>query len=361
MESQLADGGEDSAEAGAPALSVIIPTYNRCASLHATLRGLAAQTLAPSPYPSSRFEVLVISDGSTDGTAALCAALAAAPDLPYALRYFARDHGGPAAARNLGVREARAPLLLFLDDDVVPDAGLVAEHLRLLRAEPGAAVIGPLLVPPGARLQPWVRWEGVRLAEQYASMRAGRWAPTPSQFYTGNASVARAAVLAAGGFDERFPRAEDVELAYRLRDRGLRFVFAPEARGWHYARRAYRSWLHTPWLYGEADAAMSVGMSVSGGREGGGRAEILDRAREGYWTRQRVVRGLARLCVGRPPLCAGVVGVAGAAARLAGALPGRVGDGVAAAAYSVIFNLSYWQGLASKLGARRFWGVVGQR
>ncbi|MBF6590511.1 MAG: glycosyltransferase [Ktedonobacterales bacterium] len=327
-----------------PAISVIIPTYNRRESLRATLQGLAAQTV-----PAGTFEALVISDGATDGTAALCATLSAAPDLSYSLRYFEQDHQGPSAARNLGMRQARAPLLLFLDDDVVPDPTLVGEHLRLLREQPGAVVIGPLLLPPGVRLQPWVRWESERLLTQYAHMRRGLWEPTPSQFYTGNASLARAAALTVGGFDVTFPRAEDVELAYRLRDHGLRFIFAPDARGWHYAQRSFRSWLRTPWLYGEADAAMSLRQ---------GRNEILERMCSGYWERRRVIRGLARLCVGRWPLRVGVVGVGGALANVAGALPGDAGYSLASAALSVIFNLSYWQSLAKHIGRRHFWDLI---
>src|SRR5262249_43416700 len=100
-----------------PRVSVITPTYNRKNSLISTLQALARQTVTPAT-----FEVVVISDGSSDGTAEALAGLAT----PYALRCFEQDHQGPAAARNLGVHEAHGELLVFLDDDVVPDPELIA-------------------------------------------------------------------------------------------------------------------------------------------------------------------------------------------------------------------------------------------
>jgi GT2 family glycosyltransferase len=325
------------------AISIIIPTYNRCESLRATLRGLIGQSCAPE-----RFEVLVISDGSTDGTAELCRTL----DARFSLRYYEQEHEGPAAARNLGVRAARAPLVLFIDDDVVPDAQLVAEHVRLLSEHPDAVIIGPLLIPPGTRFQPWVLWEGERLAAQYEAMRQGRWKPSPSQFYTGNASVSRAAVLEAGGFDQTYLRAEDVELAFRLRDRGMRFVFAPQARGWHYARRSYHAWERAAWLYGEGDARMFQQQ---------GRLDILGRVRDGYWVRRKPIQRLSRLCVGRPVMLAPIVRVCGGLAVGASTLPRAIGYPVSSAALSIIFNLCYLESLARAIGYTRLWDYIDGR
>src|SRR5438034_5872942 len=101
-------------------ISIIVPTYNRRASLERMLHALADQT-----YPADRFEVLVIDDGSTDGTVDHLGKLT----IPYALRVLQQAHGGPAQARNLGVASAAAPLVLFLDDDVVPASDLVATHV----------------------------------------------------------------------------------------------------------------------------------------------------------------------------------------------------------------------------------------
>jgi GT2 family glycosyltransferase len=325
---------------GRPRVSVVTPTYNRRESLLATLRALARQTVAPAT-----FEVLVISDGSTDGTAEVCAHL----DAPYALRYFEQDHRGPAAARNLGVREARGELLVFLDDDVVPDAALIAVHLALHERHPHAVGIGPLLPPPDMRLQPWIRWEEEMLLEQYAGMAAGMWTPTFRQFYTGNASVPRQDVLDAGGFDARFRRAEDVELAIRMHDLGVSFHLLQEARGWHYARRTFRSWFDIPRAYAQADVLLTSQpkwrwMLETIGRE--------------FHTRHPFLRKLASNCIGHPLRYSLTVHLCAISARLLPLIPLKVCDKLSSSLFSILFNLRYWQTLADELGLEGFWGIL---
>src|SRR5437879_5783599 len=115
-------------------LSVVIPTLNRAAKLERTLRSLAAQTVPPDAY-----EVLVIDNGSSDGTAELL--------LCYG-RNFTNWQGlreaqpGAAAARNRGVLASRGEVVLFLDDDVIAASDLLQEHLNTQAAHPGSAVLG---------------------------------------------------------------------------------------------------------------------------------------------------------------------------------------------------------------------------
>ena len=71
----------------------------------------------------------------------------------------------------------------------------------------------------------------------------------PRQFYTGNASIRREHLLKAGGFDPRFRRAEDIELAFCFSDLDLLFHFDPAAKGWHY-RCSLRAWLNISTSYG---------------------------------------------------------------------------------------------------------------
>ena len=107
-----------------PAVSVVVPSYNRRASLEMVLRGLAAQQgLRPG-----EMETLVVLDGSTDGSDAMLAGWVADGRLP-GLRWELRPNGGQAAARDAGARAAAAPVLAFLDDDVVREPGCVARHL----------------------------------------------------------------------------------------------------------------------------------------------------------------------------------------------------------------------------------------
>src|SRR6185369_12818569 len=103
-------------DSGTPAISVVIPTFNRLPRLQRVLSALAEQTVS-----ASEFEVVVVSDGSTDGTDDYLAK----GDTPVPVRHARQDNAGPAAARNHGVRLARGRLILFVDDDVVASPALV--------------------------------------------------------------------------------------------------------------------------------------------------------------------------------------------------------------------------------------------
>jgi glycosyltransferase involved in cell wall biosynthesis len=99
-------------------VSVIIPTYNRKGLLRETLDSLARQT-----YPSNHFEVIIVDDGSTDGTVEI-----AAETFPFALRYFWQINQGDASARNVGAQQSQADFLVFLDDDILVEPGYLT-HL----------------------------------------------------------------------------------------------------------------------------------------------------------------------------------------------------------------------------------------
>ncbi len=235
--------------------------------------------------------------------------------------------------------EARAPLIVFLDDDVVPDEALIATHMAAQRGQERLVTIGPLLPPADFHLNAWAAWEERALCQQYDAMAAGRWRATYRQFYTGNAAVLRRNILDAGAFDRRYRRAEDVEFALRLRDHGLAFAFLPEARGWHYVQRSFTSWQQMAAAYGQADVAMS---------EDGFR-EVLAVVTEEFPHRNRVVRMVTHLCVGRPALTKTMLKALGMLVQLGDKL--RIAS-INYALCSVIFNLSYYSGLAKALGGR---------
>jgi GT2 family glycosyltransferase len=323
-----------------PSISVVMPTFERRESLARTLHGLERQT-----YPVTDFEVVVVDDGSTDGTLSWLATAST----PFRLRPIGQVHGGPAAARNRGVAEARGALIVFVDDDVAPDAGLLAAHAQAHAAAADSVVIGPMLPPDGWPRPAWIRWEEAKLAVEYEAMRSGRYACTPRQFFTGNASLARSRFIAAGGFDHGFGRAEDVELGYRLRDVGMRFVFEPRARVWHYARRTFASWRRTPYEYGRSDVAMD--------RDKG--HEALGLAYREFHGRHPLSRALARGCVGRPAAFAAITLLLRAVVRVADAAGA---DRPAAAGLSALFNLLYWQGVSDALGGRHaVWRSVAEQ
>src|SRR6185295_4881663 len=98
-----------------------------------------------------------------------------------------------------------------------------------IKRGPHSVVIGPLAAPPDWRPTPWNRWEAETVEAEYDRMIRGVYEPTWRQFFTGNAFLRRADFLDAGGFNETFRRAEDIELGYRLHRLGCEFVFEPEA------------------------------------------------------------------------------------------------------------------------------------
>ncbi len=231
-----------------PRISVVVPTYNRRDRLHRVLRSLAEQDI------DEPFEVIVVSDGSTDGTDDYLRSA----DVPLAIVPIVQTNQGPAGARNAGVARAVGELVVFVDDDVVADTDLLRAHRDAhRRLGDRVVVIGPMLDPPDHDMSPWIAWEQAMLAKQYDDMLQGKYEATARQFYTGNASVLRAHLIEVGGFDAAFRRAEDIELAFRLADHGLTFRFEPSARGQHYAERSYEAWRSAAYLYGRNEVVFA--------------------------------------------------------------------------------------------------------
>jgi glycosyltransferase involved in cell wall biosynthesis/GT2 family glycosyltransferase len=318
-----------------PTISVVVPTYNRREQLRLTLDALAAQAGL-----EQRPEVIVVSDGSSDGTDEFLAS----PDVPLPVVALTQRNAGPAAARNHGVRAATGDIVLFVDDDVVPAPDLIAAHLRHHASTAGddTVVIGPMNMPQdGSALSPWCAWEQDMLDKQYDAMVQGQWCATARQFYTANASLARRHLLAAGGFDESFRRAEDVELAYRLAAGGLRFTFADDAVVFHHAERSFASWLDNARSYGRNDVIFGRDLDQQW---------LLESIASEFHERHALVRRLVRWCAPRPRLGRVVEGLLQIVARLA-ALP-RVGP-VSRLALSGLYNMAYYQGMAEELGSGR--------
>jgi len=320
-----------------PFLSIVIPTYNRRESLQITLDALARQH-----YPIDQFEVLVVSDGSTDGTEEWLTNYTP----PYPFRAITQPNGGPARARNRGIREAVGQVLVFLDDDVepVPEwlSAHAAHHEALEVDAERCVVIAPMLPDPTLRgKEPcWIAWEHVMLEKQYTAWRTGLWAGCgPNHFYSGNASLRRAHLLSVGGFDENFPRQEDVELAYRLeRECDLHFVYEPLARGIHRPHRSFASWLAIPFAYGQLDVIRA--------RRGDSSWDLV---RGGYHKRNTLTRLLAQAALAAPLLSLPLRATLLAVARIAYILRR---DNLSSAALSAIYNLRYLEGAAQEIGTR---------
>lgn len=315
-------------------ISVVVPTYNRLDRLKRVLSALEAQT-----YALDGFEVVVVSDGSTDGTLAYLETL----NTPLKLQVVTQANQGVAAARNHGVARAQGEIILFLDDDVVPAPTCIAQHLQTHAAHADEIVVlGPMRSPPDFSMTTWVCYEQAMLYKQYHAMQAGLWQPTARQFYTGNTSLARRHLLESGGFDETFHRAEDVELAYRLAARRLRFVFNADAIGYHYAERSFESWFTTPYVYGRNDIIFARDK---------GQTWLFKQIPQELDRRNLWIRNLVRLCARRPWLNTMVLNILTALVRAGQSLGyGRLMQML----HSGIFTLRYFQGVADESGGHVF-------
>lgn len=193
-------------------LSVVVPAYNQAELLRHCLQSLVNQTLNPASY-----EIVVVDDGSTDRTPDVLSEFGARVK-PLRLPV----NRGRSAARNAGIAAASAPIIVFVDSDVVVETGFLQWHLsthrrygpRILARGPVAVIHDLSVVPNGKK-----------------PIRAS----SPAFLDTANASLEKTALEQAGMFDERFPGYgwEDFELGLRLKRAGIKRVFCPPAVAYH--------------------------------------------------------------------------------------------------------------------------------
>lgn len=215
-----------------PAISVVIPTHNRCDALGFTLAALSAQSLDPR-----EFEIIVVANGCEDGTCEYLAGLHPA----HALKVVEQNPSrGAAAARNEGAKHARAPIILFLDDDMEASPGLLAAHLNAHDAanNPKLVVLGhfPMLPHPGAGAL--TKFARLWWAEGFAARARPEYRFTFKDFCTGNISIPSALFRELGGFDDAIGAhhdGEDYELGYRLFEVGGRIRYEARASSIHHS------------------------------------------------------------------------------------------------------------------------------
>lgn len=205
-------------------LSVVMPCWNARATLPRALEALAVQDVAPGT-----FEVVVVDDGSTDGTAEMAASTRTA----ITMRVVRQPNRGIAAARNAGSSQAEGDVLLFLDPDVFAEPGLIAAHLRhYADGRERLAVQGRTVADPEALVTLFMR------TSNYIPDLTVRRREDLSPFHVvgRNFSVGRAAFKAVGGFDEGFSGYgwEDIEFAVRFREAGGVIRYEPNAMGLHH-------------------------------------------------------------------------------------------------------------------------------
>ena len=209
--------------------SVVIPTFNRIGALQTVVA--AAQDQA-RPY-GTEVEIVVVDDGSSDGTSDWLAAYGGEPGF----RFVRQPNSGPARARNRGVEEATGELILFLGDDTEPQPGWLDAHLedhRLFGDRGPQAILGYTSFPPETD-SPFLRFINEYGAQFGYLLIEDPGAVAFNFFYTSNISLPRSQLVRLGGFREDFPAAawEDIEFAYRAVNNGLRIRYQPRARTIH--------------------------------------------------------------------------------------------------------------------------------
>ena len=183
-------------------LTIIVPTHNRSDLLGKTLRGFCEQESGELLW-----ELLIVSDGSTDSTEETV--IHFQDRLP--LRYLSQAKRGVSSARNRGLREARAPVALFLDDDVIPSPQLIREHAQFHRERPDleSVLLGYVTWSPDLAITPFMRWYGeFGGLFGFSKLRNGQPA-NPKFLYTCNLSFKTEFLRRNGGFNENLTVLED--------------------------------------------------------------------------------------------------------------------------------------------------------
>ncbi len=203
--------------------SIVIPTYNRLSILRKSLQALEQQKLDKNLI--SGYEVIVVDDGSTDGT--LSWLEQEKSNLTH-VRSLAQNHAGPGSARNLGVEKAQGEWIIFIDSDLVVTPNFLQAHAEVLRQEQqrlntdkvftyGAVINTCNFEHPTS--------EPYKITDFSAAY-----------FATGNVAIAKKWLKEAGMFDNRFQQYgwEDLELGVRLKKLGLKLIKCPQAVGYHW-------------------------------------------------------------------------------------------------------------------------------
>ncbi len=207
--------------------SIVIPTYNRQPILEKCLRALEQQHLPPHS-PVTGYEVVVVDDGSTDGTVGWLQSHA--DDFPH-VRLFQQEHKGPAAARNLGVQQAKGETIIFIDSDLVVLDGFLQAHADgLLKGERETGSSHPPRCFTYGAVINTANFDNPT-SEPYKITDF-----SAAYFATGNVAIARHWLETAGLFDTRFQLYgwEDLELGVRLKQLGLKLIKCPAAVGYHW-------------------------------------------------------------------------------------------------------------------------------
>jgi GT2 family glycosyltransferase len=218
---------------------VVVCSYNGSRIIRDCLEGL--QKLE---YPN--FEVIVVDDGSKDTTAAIAH--------EYNFRVISTEQRGLSHARNTGMKAATGEIIAYLDDDAYPDPHWLTYLAATFLNTTCAGVGGPNIAPPGDGL----------IADCVANAPGGPvhvlLSDQEAEHIPGcNMAFGKACLEAIGGFDPQYRVAgDDVDVCWRLRQRGWTLGFNPAAMVWHHCRNSVRAYWKQQYGYGKAEALLEA-------------------------------------------------------------------------------------------------------
>ena len=220
-----------------PKISVIVCTYNGARTLRECLSALATLD-----YPN--YEVIVVNDGSTDETAAI------ARDYP--VRLIEQSNKGLSAARNAGLAASDGEIIAYIDDDAFPHRYWLRYLAAVFSRSAHVGIGGPNLPPAGDGFVAECVANAlgnplhVLLSDEIAEHIPGC-----------NMAYRKEALITIGGFDPRFRAAgDDVDICWRLQDRGWTIGFCATALVWHHRRNSIRAYWKQQYGYGKAEAQL---------------------------------------------------------------------------------------------------------
>ena len=261
-----------------PTVSVIVCTYNGARHLRET-----CAALEKLDYP--RYEVIVVSDGSTDDTLAILS--------DFDFKVITVENGGLSRARNLGLQESQGDIVAYLDDDAYPDVHWLKYLAWSFMTSTHAGIGGPNIPPPNDGF--WATCVANSPGgPSHVLLDDGLAEHIPGC----NMAFRRAALLRVGGFDPDFRIAgDDVDVCWQIQQDGGTLGFSPAAVVWHHRRSSVSAYLRQQFNYGRAEAMLeakwpkkfnSAGHVRWGGRiYGSGRATPVFATRVNIYRRRR--------------------------------------------------------------------------
>jgi glycosyltransferase involved in cell wall biosynthesis len=226
-----------SADLSWPFISVVICTHNGSRTIRECFEGVKGLQ-----YPN--YEVIVVSDGSTDATEAIAR--------EFGLRLISTENRGLSSARNTGMRAARGDIVAYIDDDAWPDPHWLTYLAAAFLNSDHAGIGGLNIAPPG---------DGF-IADCVANAPGGPihvlLTDQEAEHVPGcNMAFWKANLASVRGFDPQFRVAgDDVDLCWRLQQRGWTLGFSAAALVWHHRRNSIRAYWNQQWHYGRAEAML---------------------------------------------------------------------------------------------------------